>query len=54
MEEIKIKENISFQDINLSPSTKAHCRSKPNRHVSYLYNMQYLTKVPVVKRCRKT
>lgn len=50
MEEIKLKENCSFRDINLSPSNK----NKPNRHVSVLYNMQYLTKVPVVKRCRKT
>lgn len=54
MEEIKLKENCSFRDINLSPFNKTQCKSKPNRHVSVLYNMQYLTKVPVVKRCRKT
>ena len=54
MEEIKEKENMSFRDISNSVSCKTHSRSKPNRHVSVLYNMQYLTKVPIVKRCRKT
>ncbi len=47
-----MNENTSQNDI--LPKSNTNEKPKPNRHVSVLYGMQYLTRVPVVKRCRKT
>ncbi len=53
MEKILNKENSKNSYLNQNASV-CNNKERPNRHVSVLYGIQYLKKVPLVKKYRKT